>query len=389
MNTHSADYYALTDVLGIKTSQELDGFLNEFMNKYNRLDLSGFTLAPMQPNFTFEQIIKDTQMNVMASYVALQSDPLPIGGAGFSVATGSIPRQKMIETMDEIKMREMYMLQNRRDVSANRAKMAAAEDLFITLDKLFGGHTNSMTYQRNQIVSTGGFTTDATNNPLGIKGYKYTAPIPESNHVKLTTTKRWWTDKGTYKTEGTACDPIADLQAMVEKAENMGIVGFHFEIDKVYAKLILKHSKIVSAIAVNQFPLAADAAVAAGNIVNLSWQRRLEILGEIVGAPFKVIDGISSVQKYDGGSKALKNTQIRSFASDVIVLVPDGPLGQVLSVEPLRLAGGIYASRMGGRLLLNVSFDYQKKIQTFETELTALCTLDKPQYMFYLHPSGE
>lgn len=387
MNTNN--FYTLTDYLGIKTNQQLQGFVDTFLAKYNVLDLTGFKLKEMQLDFTFEQIQKELNMNVMASYTAIQSEPIPIGTQGFSVSTGSIPRQKMRETMDEIKLREMYLLQDRKSVSSNRAMMAAADNLFVTLDNLVGGHANAMTYQRNQIVSTGGFVTTDTNNPQGLKNYKYSANIPTSNVVSLSGTSRWWTDKGTYKTEGSACDPIADLTALVEDAENIGVTAKHFEIDELYAKRILKHKKVIEAIAVNQYPMAKDVAMASSAILNISWKNRLEILGNIVGAPFKVIDHIATVQKLASDKTHLENIQMRSFATDVIVLVPDGNIGQVLSVEPLKLSGGLYAERMGGRLLINVTHDYQRKIQSFDTELTALCALDKPKYMFYLYPSGK
>lgn len=389
MNLHNEQYYALTDVLGISNSQKLQGFLDTMFEKYNVLDLSGFQLAPMQTNFTFEQVISDLKMNVMASYVDLQSEPIPIGTEGFSVATGSIPRQKMREVMDEIKMREMYMLQNRRDVSSDRALSAAAKQLYVSLDNLFGGHYNSMTYQRHQVVSTGGFATTTENNPLGIKGYKFESKIPTANKVALSDQKQWWTDKGTYATEGTAADPIADLQSLVDAADNAGVVAKHFEIDKLYAKRVLSHTKVIAAIAANQYPLAGSSEVAIGAVSSISFENKLRILGEIVGAPFVIIDHIASVQKFDKASKKLQNSQIRSFAQDVIVLVPDGNIGQTLSVEPLRLNGGMYGQMMGGRLLLNISYDYAKKIQAYETELTALVVPDKPNYMFYLYPSGK
>lgn len=388
MNTHDKTYYSLTDILGIRDQKVLTAFLDRMLAKYNTLDLSGFPMAPLQTSFTFEQVMKELQMNIMSSYVSLQSDPIPIGTEGISVNTGSIPRQKSMEVMDEIKMREIYMLMNRTDVGMNRLMDAAGLQLYVTLDMLFGGHYNAMTYQRNQIVSTGKFSITDTNNPRGIKNFTYDAGVPTKNITSLSGQKQWWTDKGTYATEGTESDPIADLEAKVDEADNKGVTAKHFEIDKLYAKQVVKHSKVIKAIAANIYPMGDDTMASAA-AANLSFDRKMQILGEIVGAPFVVRDHIATVQKWDNSAKALKNEQIRSFASDVIALVPDGNIGQTLAVEPLKLPGGFYGERMNGALLLTIVYDYQKKIQTYNTELTALVVPDKSPYMFYLYPSGK
>lgn len=388
MNTHDKNYFALTDILGIRTEKTLNAFLDKMLDKYNVLNLEGFPMAQLQSSFTFEQTIKALQPNIMASYVALQSDPIPIGTEGVSVNTGTIPRQKSMEVLDEIKTREIYMLANRKDITVDRLSDAAAYQLYVTLDMMFGGHYNSMTYQRHQIVSTGKFSTTDTNNPRGIKNFVFDAHVPSKNVTALASTKQWWTDKGTYATEGAACDPIADLEAMVDAADEAGVGAKHIEIDKIYAKKVAAHSKVVKAIAANIYPMG-DETMATAAAANLSFDRKIQVLGEIVGAPIKVQDHIATVQKWDNSTKALKNESLRSFASDVIVLVPDGSIGQTLAVEPLRLAGGFYGDRMNGALLLSIVYDYQRKIQTYNTELTALVVPDKTPYMFYLYPSGQ
>ena len=388
MNTHDQSRFLLTDILGIRDTKTLNAFLDTVLEKYNILDLAGFPMAPLQSSFTFEQTIKALQPNIMASYVALQSDPIPIGTEGFSVNTGTIPRQKSMEVLDEIKTREIFMLANRKDITSDRLTDAAAYQLYVTLDMMFGGHYNSMTYQRHQIVSTGKFATTNANNPRGIQNFTFDAHVPSKNITSLSSTKQWWTDKGTYATEGTASDPIGDLEAMVDAADDAGIGAKHFEIDKVYAKHIVKHSKVVKAIAANIYPMG-DETMATAAAANLSFDRKIQVLGEIIGAPIKIQDHIATVQKWDNSAKALKNESMRSFASDVVVLVPDGNLGNTLPVEPLRLPGGIYGDRMNGALLLSIVYDYQRKIQTYNTELTALVVPDKTPYMFYLYPSGK
>ena len=58
MNTHDENYFALTDILGIRDTITLNAFLDNVLEKYNTLDLAGFPMAPLQSGFTFEQTIK-------------------------------------------------------------------------------------------------------------------------------------------------------------------------------------------------------------------------------------------------------------------------------------------------------------------------------------------
>lgn len=384
MNTYPNYLDIVSVALGDVT--KLQGYLDNVMaSKYNVLQIDGFTMAPdMQIDFTYEQIQKELSMNVMASYVDLDSDPVPIGTQGFTLFTGKIPRMKMRMEMDEDDARKQRIIQERFGAGSDRAANAAKNALFNTMDTLIGGHTNSLTYQRHQMVSKGAFTLNAENNPNGIKGITFGANVPDSNKTTLTSTARWWTSG--YSTEGTIADPIKDLKALVEQAENKGLYNFHFEVEKNFIKKVLGHSKIISAIAVNQFPLATDAVAAASAASNLGWERRLVILGEIVGAPFKVIDSMVAVETYDKVSKKLKHTQQAAFSADVIVLVPDGNLGEILTVEPIKLplTNGTYGEFYGGRLLTTVDYDVMKKIQYYQTEMTSLVVPSVPQYMFYL-----
>jgi hypothetical protein len=338
-------------------------------------------------DFTYEQVRKELKMNVMATYVDIDSPAIPIGTEGAQLQTGKIPRMKMVEYLNEDKIRKQIILEQRFGATSNRAKQAALRSLFVTTDNLVGGHTNSLTYQRHQIVSTGQFALTNTNNPRGIKDV-FAAHIPTGNVKTKTSNDRWWTSlsNGVYSSEGSSCDPIQDLKDMVDTLEGKGVSAMHFEIDKLYAKQVINHSKIKSAIGYYLNPESTAPATLAGN---LTFERKFEILGDLVGAPFVIQDSIVAVESFNKTTKELERTQIRSFEANVIVLVPDGNLGETLTVEPIALEGGTYASMFGGRLLMTVGYDYIKKIQSFNTEMTSLVVPDKPHLMFYLHPYAK
>ena len=386
MNTYPVQFYdLLSRALGGNDGRRLQGFLdNVVAQKYNQLNIPGFKFAPeMQLDFTYEQIQKEIGLNVMASYVDLDSQPIPVGTEGAVISTGRIPRMKMVEYYNEDKYRKLLIAEQRFGAGSNQVVNSAVKALFNTIDTLVGGHTNALTYQRHQIVSTGKFTVNSTNNPNGIVGLTFASHVPAANINTLSGTKRWWTDAD-KTTEGSAADPIADLIAMVETARKKGVKG-HFEVNAAYLDAILKHSKVVAAIGANLFPLATDKTAAAAY---LSRARKLEVLAEIVGAPINAIDAIVATEVYNKTTKKLERTMIDAFEANVVVFVPDGDLGDFITVEPIAIEGGTYGTFYDGRLLLTVDVDAKYKCQSFNTEMTTLAVPNKPQYMWYLKPNA-
>ena len=369
MTTYPVQFYdLLSRALGGNDGRRLQGFLdNVVAQKYNELNIPGFKFADeMQLDFTYEQLMKSAGINVMAQYLDLDSPATPIGTEGAVIATGRIPRMKMTEIYNEDKYRKLLIAEQRFGAGSDRVVNAAVKALFNTADTLVGGHTNSLTYQRHQVVSTGKFTLNSTNNPNGIVGLTFSSHVPAANTTTLSGTKRWWTDSA-YATEGSAADPIADLIAMVESAQEKGIDG-HFEVNKTYLSKILGHSKVVAAIGANLFPMAENAAASASY---LSRAKKLEVLAEIVGAPIVEIDAKVATEVWNKTNKALERKTIDAFEANVVVFVPNGEIGEILTVEPIAIDGGTYATFYGGRLLMTVDVDAKYKCQSFNTEMTS------------------
>lgn len=389
MNTYPEGFYdLLSKALGGNDNARLQGFLDDTIaRKYNSLQLDGFSFRPeMQLEFTYEQIVKELRLNVMAQYVDLDSPAKPISTDGAATYTGSIPRMKAVEYWNEDKYRKLLIAEKFDGGDAARA--AAYRGLFNTIDTLVGQHTNALTYQRHQMVSKGELNIDATNNPLGIALPKISAHIPSANKITKKGTERWWTSvsAGVYSSEGATCDPIKDLRAIVDLARKKGVRG-HFEVETTYLDQVLGHSKVVAAIK-DYFAVNGNTGVTVSNVYLFSRENRVNALAAAIGAPIKEIDSVVATEKYDTTSNSIVRSQFNAFDDNVLVFVPDGNIGEVLTVRPLQIAGGTYASFYGGRLLLTVGVDYVKKCQSFNTEMTSLVVPDKPQLMWYLHPYG-
>ena len=387
MDTGSKNFYDLVgSALG--TLENYQGYLDNVMaSKYNGLQLDGFDFAPgMQVGFTYAQIQKELNLNVMATYVDKDSQGKNRGTKGFQLTTGKIPRMKTRREYDEDQMREIMVLQQRFGGNNVQALNAALSALFTTTDDMIGSHTNSLTYQRHQMVSKGKLELLDTNNPNGIVNVSFSANVPTKNITQKTLTDRWWTSSA-HTTEGSTSNPIKDLIAIVRAARLRGITDVHFEADFFTLEDTLNHSAVKMAIGYAAAPMANSDSVAAAIATNLGFDGQKAALERIIKTPINMIDSIVSVEKWDNATKSLGYTQLRSFAPDVFVLVPNGNLGEVLTVEPLRLPlnNGTYGDFYGGRLLLTVDFEFQQKIQYFSSEMTSLVVPNKPQTMYYLN----
>lgn len=387
MQTYNESFYDIISE-GIGSLNNLQGFVDNVMaEKFNKLQIDGFRLEPMQADFDYAQIQKTMRINPMAIYSDLDSPVIPFGTTGFEVYGGKIPRMKTRRTMNEADVRKQRA--TAAQIGGSAAADAAREALFETLDTQIGAHTNSLTYQRNQMISKGMLSLTKDNNPYGISGVDFYSNVSNSNINKLAGSKRWWTDAD-RTTEGTDATPIEDLQAMVDTMiRKRGIRDSYFEIEFNTARDLVKHSKVVQAIAVNQYPLA-DAGQASYAASLLTWQNKLRILGEIVGAEFSVIDHLVSVETFDEASRSLVDKDFDAFEPNVLVLLPRGELGTVKTVVPytMPLYMGAYANFYDGRLLITTDFDIQKKIQYIETEMTSLCVPNRPQLMYYIDVTG-
>lgn len=387
MDTYQIEFYDLLS-RALAPGESVQSYVDSTMAaKYNGLQLDGFAFEPfMQTDTAYEQIVSELRVNSLAQYYDPDSPAIPEGTTGPKSYTGKIPRMKKVEYFNEDKIRKMRLIEDRRSVSAADVRNAAAAQLFITLDNLIGGHTNALTYQRHQVVSTGKFAISSANNPVGIKGVTLDFHVPPTNRETKTGSSKWWTST-TRATEGTAANPVKDLTEMVDKAREKGIRG-HFEIEIDYLKAILNHSKVLASLGVAVLP-AADSTAQASYAALMSYDAKRTALEGIIGASIKAIDHFAYVSSVDANNRVISTSSIRSFEQDVVVFVPDGQIGTVKTVEPIAINGGNYATFYGGKLLLTIGADFVYKCQSFNTEMTSLVVPSVPQYFWYLYPNNN
>lgn len=354
-----------------------------------------------QIDFDYKMLEVEDQIKVMATYVDLNSDPIPLGTKGFNTLSGSIPRQKARWELGENDYRkELITLQNLQ-VAATFMNQSPGESIKNYLAKLlFGGlseiqdaHIGSISYQVGQMKSTGAVTLTDANNPRGIQNITFSAQIPLANITTLVDAYRWFTDTD-KTTEGGSSDPVNDLKKMVRDAKEV-YDSVTVEVNEESFFEDMKHSKWQVALGYQISPSllvsagVSDAAKAtAAAIADTSSD-------DTIKAAFKAVVGADEViynktrcgvEVWDNSQKKLVRNKLWAFNKDTYLVRPSGKVGIKKNVVPLRPdPSAISATIFAGHGIIEYRYDPRTKYQDWVSELTVLCVPTRPRDMFILH----
>ena len=383
MVQRDANYYDLVGrALGGLTYQS---FVDSFNEIYNVPQTDGFVWDDeIQMDFTYHQLEAELGIYTMASYVDLDSDAPLRAVQGAEIATGKIPRMKHGFVLNEKIIREQMIFAS-KGAFDSASETALMKLLFNSTDKLIGGNYNRLSMQRHQAVSTGKLTINSTNNAGGLSSLVLDFSIPTANVTTKTINNRWWTDTA-YTTQGSTSDPLADMVALVEAAEDGHAPAGHIEIAKTLWRRLKGHTVFLTSMGYVYNPEAASDAIALTYGKRLTNDELLNLLERKLGIPVTIVDHKGVVEVFNKTTKLIDFNEVDSFDADTVVYVPNGEIGTIKSVQPIVIPDP--AARVAffdeGRTTLTQTFDAKKKIQYIESELTALCVPNKRKYMFYL-----
>lgn len=392
----------LMDFKGLNSNQAFEAYYYNVLShrESQNLNLNGFEQWDIpQIDFTYEQLEVENQIAAMATYVDLNSEPIPLGTKGVNILRGSIPRQKARFIIGENDYRKQMMIMERLNSAANLTGGDAQSNVKAYLTKLlFGGlseiqdaHISSLNFQVGQMKSAGKVALTDANNPRGIRNVEFSAYIPSTNVTTLTSTKRWFTDDA-KATEGSASDPVNDVKKLIRTAKER-YDDVILEVDEVSFFEDMKHSKWQVALGYAMMPtlmaagktserdLSAAAVAASGS-------------DEAIKAAFKAIVGVEvifnksvcGVEKWNNTSKALERTKIRAFNANTYLARPSGNIGIIKNVVPLRPDGSAISSMIfDNHGIIEYRYDAKSKVQDWCSELTALAVPTRPRDMFYLY----
>lgn len=387
MRNNPVDFYKLLEFgLGGDTWQQ---FVDRYKEKYEGMVIDGFEFAPTSINYTWQQLVAATTVTTLPTYVDPESPGYEKQRGSAKGETGSIPTQKAFYSLNRTIVREkMQLMQMFGQAALNQDMMNVIMGLLDeSADGLIKGYYNSLTNQRMQIVSTGKFKIDATNNPRGIKDITFDFGIDESHFDTLSGTQRWWTNAD-KSTEGTASAPIAYMKNKVKEIRNK----YHYygplkiEMAKEMMDSLLSHSKVLKRIGMMLYPLSSvdnSGATALAYAQNLADDAIKQALVRLVGCEIVERDSKAYVDDWteDG---VLTQKEIENFSLTNISFIPQGTIGNIQGVTPLTM--GYEPSKVAffddNRLVLTQRMTPETHSVYIESEAAELCVPSLPKYMF-------
>ena len=368
-------------------------FVDKYEEKYDEVSIDGFDFDPITIGYTFAQLVSKTAATVLPTYVDPESEgfEMPLGTA--EGITGNIPTQKLYSSVNRVVVREQMQLAQRFGALALNDDMR--DIMFKLLDEgtdgLIQSFYNALNHQRHQVVSTGQFQINATNNPRGIKGVTIGFGIPAANLDTLTSTARWWTNVNhTTSNQGSASDPIKYMQDRVKYIRRTGHYygPLRLELCQDLWDDLLTHTAVLQKIGYNIVPTAASAAVAQTVGENTPDESKKEIIRKLIKVDEIVTrDTYAYVSAPDTtGSNApdLVTTQVENFKKENISFIPTGKIGGIQGVQPLSMGydANDIAYAMGNRLLIEQEGIPRTHSINVNGEMAQLCVPSAVRQMF-------
>ena len=400
-------YYGLDTLMasnGITSSEAFMAYYLQVLSRRESQNLNdiGFEQWDVpQIDFKYEMLEVEDQIKVMATYVDLNSDPIPIGSKGFNTLSGSIPRQKARFLLGENDYRKEMIVLERINLQAKFTNQNPADGIKNYLAKLlFGGlseiqdaHIGSISYQVGQMKSNGAVTLTDTNNPRGIQNVTFSAQIPNDNITTLTDAYRWFTNDD-KTTEGASSDPVNDLKTRVRDAkEKYQQVTVEVQENSFFQDM--KHSKWQVALGYAMTPGlivsagVSDAAKAtAAAIANAASDDAIKAaFKSVIGADEVIFNNtVCGVEVWDKSEKKLVRNKLQAFNANTYLIRPSGTVGIKKNVIPLRPdPSAISALIFGGRGIIEYRYNVRTREQDWVSELTVLCVPTRPRDMVILH----
>ena len=371
-------------------------FVDHYEEKFNANSIDGFEFDPISVGYTFSQLLSQTGATVLPTYVDPESEgfEMPLGQA--TGVTGNIPTQKLFYSVNRVIVREQMQLVQRLGRAAMNDDMA--DIMFKLLDEgtdgLIQAFWNALNHQRHQIVSTGSFTINATNNPRGLKGITIGFGVPAANIDALTGTARWWTN-ATHSTanEGSASDPLAYMQNRVKYIRRTGHYGgpLRLELSQDLLDDLLTHSAVLKKIGLMVYPISASdstGATAISYAKNMLDDAKIDAIRKIIRVDEIVARDtwayVSAPDTTGSNEPDLVTTQIENFKKENIAFIPTGKLGGIQGVQPLSMGYNAedVAYAMGNRLLIEQEGIPRTHSINVNGEMGQLCVPSVVKQMF-------
>lgn len=390
---------SLMSAKGIVDSGTFDAYLSEVLAKRESqgANLTGFVFDAPQIGFDFKMLQLEAKIDVMASYVDLNSPALPSGHkTEAKVFEGTVPRMKYTVVRGENDYRKQLVALNELNaIAALRNKNSQvvvneflSKQLFFTLDEIVSSFKESLNYQVGQMTTKAELSLNDKNNPRGAIRATYKSQVPDKNFIE----KNWFNKVDGSLVAVEEADPIADIRDFVRELR-WGINGYQnvaIRVSERYLYKLFAHPAVLKAIGYAATGIGLrytkqndENAIAVAK--GLAFEAQKEAFKRIVEVDELITSNTQcGVEKLNTSTRQYERSLVSAFDDETLVISPVGNIGVIKNVEPLRpdnqaIVGSIY----GGRGIIEYVYNRDTREQRWMGEMTALAVLTRPQDMYY------
>lgn len=397
---YTSNFQSLMEMAGLLSNEQFSSFLEDVVFPYQsgpERDTLGFRVLPLKPAFdmTYAALQRNSHIQIMAKHVALDAHAVPEPTQGAEALEGTIPSVATNITIGkEDYLHEAQLLMNAELVGTPLVE--AAQDMIASkLDEKFAEHNARASYMRDYVIFHGKYEITTTNNSGSFFNVEFDFKVPAENKIAKTSTAKWWTDS-TFATEGSAADPIADIDALVQKLEDRGFDKSNIVIEIGFKtfRALCRHSKVREAIAVFMNPgigprTASQNPSLAATTYGMSDAQLAAQLSARCGVEFIVRRFVTAVPKFDVKTQKFVMNEQTGFVEGTLVARPKGEVGEIHATGHLMVGGpgdSIHSSGLydGGRILVDYNCNLREKVQIWDTEEIYLYVLTQGKNMAYL-----
>lgn len=367
------------------------------------LDIRGAVWGRLQDVFTYEMWEKYNNVEVMATFTDLYSDPRAIGGSvKFNKLTGSIPRHKAIITLDEVDVTEKkHQLYGIRSALAGSSNVESAveqdmEDFFYDkLSAIPNAHKNTVNFMVGQLKSRLDFTLDKRFAKDQVQGLVFPSHVPDENRK----TVKFWTEDENHRVVAynEEVNPVEYIQNLVEDIKNDPYHSYDritLEMNEKSFKKLLKHPAWAKAIAYaldsSFYKNSANDAEGYGKtwLLTAKPEAKIDLFKQICDIDevllSTAITAVEAAVQQPDAAPSLKRNRMDCFEEGRMLLRPSGNIITIIPVAPNRVDSSAVISTdiFGGRGLIEYWYEPREKVATWRSELTCLPVFTAPSQVY-------
>ncbi len=288
----------IIEILGGKDFKVVSEKANEIYN--NSLWRTYADVAAPKRGKTWDQLIKESRVKVMASTLNAYSDKPLVSKEGYSVHGGSIPYMGIAGKIDQQDVEAKLEM----EAFGSPITPEMAKDLTLSsLEDMYQGMHSKLNFFCLQGVSTGNIVVDVSNQVNG-KYISIDLNIPAANKATVATV---WSDPAANPVQ-----QLIDKQMYAEDTLELNLAGMHWEMSYELYNVFIMHPNVIKATTGRMNIANADNYI----VTNAEKQAMLSTLGIM---PI-VVRREKSAFESDG-----KKVTFNPFDTDNIVLLPNTP----------------------------------------------------------------